>query len=147
MERLKQIRAQQNMNAVTGDFIPELSLYVRFYILKALQCFYSADLNGAQTMLMKAEIDMRKLEISDISLVQLESMGFAHKESRRALRFCSGNIDAAINHIYSKRAEQKREQKAEQQRARDRALQKMYGLTKSGKFIDLKLLEQLIGFG
>merc|ERR1712228_420464 len=140
-------RAQQNMNAVTGDFIPELSLYVRFYILKALQFFYNNDLNAAQTMLMKAEIDMRKLEISDIALVQLESMGFDHKESRRALRFCSGNIDNAINQIYEKRAEQSKKRKAERQRARDRALQKKYGLTKNGKFVDLKLLDQLIGMG
>ena len=147
MERLKQIRSQNNMAAVTGDFIPELSLYVRLNILRALQSFYNNDINGAQTHLMKAEMDMRKLQINDMDLVKLESMGFTHKESRRALRFCSGNIDLAINHIYSKRDEAERKRKAEIKRAADRRLQKKYGATKSGKFVDLTLLDQLLGMG
>merc|ERR1712154_111213 len=138
MERLKQIR---------GDFIPELSLYVRLNILRALQAFYNNDMNQAQSHLMRAEMDMRKLAVSDMDLVKLESMGFDHKESRRALRFCAGNIDNAINHIYNKREDQERKRKAERERARQRAEQKKYGATKSGKFVDLKLLEQLKEMG
>eukprot|EP00486_Rosalina_sp_Unknown_P005938 CAMPEP_0201569454 /NCGR_PEP_ID=MMETSP0190_2-20130828/11117_1 /ASSEMBLY_ACC=CAM_ASM_000263 /TAXON_ID=37353 /ORGANISM="Rosalina sp." /LENGTH=743 /DNA_ID=CAMNT_0047991755 /DNA_START=88 /DNA_END=2315 /DNA_ORIENTATION=+ len=147
MERLKQIRSQTNVGAASGDFIPELALYVRLNILRGIQSFYNGDLNGAQTHLMKAEMDMRKLQISDLDLVKLESMGFTHKESRRALRFCNGNIDGAINHIYNKRDELERKRKAEIKRAADRRLQKKYGATKNGKFVDLTLLDQLQGMG
>eukprot|EP01084_Bolivina_argentea_P291380 500784_1 len=145
MSRLKQIRATQAHS--NGDFIPELSLYVRLNILRALQSFYNGQLNEAQTHIMKAEMDMRKLQISDIDLVRLTSMGFSFKESRRGLRFCNGQIDGAINYITNKRHEREQKRLKEQERMRDRAKQKKYGATKSGKFVDLKLLDQLEGMG
>ena len=146
-ERLKQIRAQRNMNTVTGDFMPELSLYVRLNILRALQSFYNGDINGAQANLMTAEMDMRKLQVSDIDLAKLQELGYELKESRRALRFCNGNIEQAIGHICTKREEYAEKRRAERRRHEDRRIQRMYGATKNGKFVDLKLLDQLQGMG
>mmetsp|Transcript_47413 Transcript_47413/g.76048 ORF Transcript_47413/g.76048 Transcript_47413/m.76048 type:complete len:669 (+) Transcript_47413:75-2081(+) len=138
LERIRQLR---------GDFVPELSLYVRLNILRALQSFYGNDMSAAQQHLLNAEMDLRKLTISDIDLVKLESMGFSHTESRRALRFCAGDIERAITHIYAKRDEQEQKQQQERERAQQRRLQRKYGATKSGKFVDLNLLQQLQGMG
>merc|ERR1719204_2479235 len=145
MSRLKAVRAASGKHS--GDFVPEVSLYVRLNILRAYQAFYQIDRNGAHEYLMKAEMDLRKLQISDMDLAMLQSMGYGHKESRRALRFCGGDMDSAIGHIIQKREDAQRRREEEREAHRKRALQRKYGLTQNGKFVDLKLLEQLRSMG
>jgi len=103
--------------------------------------------NAAHTHLMKAEMDFRKLQISDISLAQLSSMGYGFKESRRALRFCAGDVNEALTHIEKKRIERAQKEQEERQRLRDRREQRKIGLTQNGKFVDLKLVRNLVNFG
>lgn len=92
-------------------------------------------------------MDLRKLQISDVSLATLNSMGFGFQESRRALRFCAGDVNEALTHIERKRMERRQKQEEERQRLRDRAIQKKIGLTQNGKFVDLKLVRDLQNFG
>ncbi|ETO34949.1 hypothetical protein RFI_02125, partial [Reticulomyxa filosa] len=97
MERLRELRG--------NGFIPELALYVRLNILKALQCFYQNDLDGARNFVIKAETDWRRLQISDTNLAEMQSMGFTEKEATRALRLCQSNMEEAIQHVFAKRNE------------------------------------------
>jgi len=135
------------LKAIRGNFMPEIALYVRLNILRAYQAYYNQNGNAAHTHLMKAEMDLRKLQISDDSLAVLSSMGFGFHESRRALRFCAGDVNEALSHIERKRVERAQKQEEERQRLRDRAIQKRIGLTQNGKFVDLKLVRELQNFG
>eukprot|EP01084_Bolivina_argentea_P026908 50028_1 len=140
LKRLKQIRG-------SDTFIPEFALYVRLNVLRALQSFYCNDLNSAHSHLLRAEMDMRKLQINDLDLVKLQSMGFHHLEARRGLRFSSGNVEQAINYIYNKRQDKEKKEREERKRLEERAIQRKYGHTQNGQFIDLNVMKQLMQMG
>lgn len=124
-------------------FIPEIALYVRLNILRAMQAFYSGNNSTANQCLMTAEMDIRKLQISDTDLVTLISMGYSLKYSRRALRFCGGNIQKSLDFLEKKRRERVQIKLDEEERLRKRQIARKYGQTKNGKFIDVDLLKKL----
>ena len=85
-----------------------VGLYVRLNILKALQSMYMNNINEAVNFLSQAELDFRKLQLNDMDLATLQSMGFTDKEARRALRYTNSNMEQAIDHIYKKREQKQR---------------------------------------
>ncbi|ETN99132.1 hypothetical protein RFI_38350, partial [Reticulomyxa filosa] len=135
MERLRELRG--------NGFIPELALYVRLNILKALQCFYQNDLDGARNFVIKAETDWRRLQISDTNLAEMQSMGFTEKEATRALRLCQSNMEEAIQHVFAKRNETRQRDEDEQRRLAERARARRYGKTKGNRFIDVNMLDKI----
>jgi len=88
------------------------------------------------------------VQVSPASLATLKEMGYARAESIRALRFCAGDVAAAVAFIGDQRLQQEA-RAAEKRKARAWALErKRYGKTGGkGVFVDRDGLDQLVVLG
>ncbi|KIZ05684.1 NEDD8 ultimate buster 1 [Monoraphidium neglectum] len=137
LERLRQLHGGS----------PESATYVRLEAMEGVVAFHVGDRPAAARSLRAAQERYDRLQVSPQSLAMLQEMGYHTQESSRALRFCSGDVAAAVSFIGEQRAKQ-RERAADRKRQRawhsERA---QYGKTQRGAYVDREPLEQLVTLG
>mmetsp|Transcript_25215 Transcript_25215/g.70529 ORF Transcript_25215/g.70529 Transcript_25215/m.70529 type:complete len:486 (-) Transcript_25215:232-1689(-) len=137
----------ERMRVLHGDFRPELATYVRLELLEGVGLFYQGNMPAALAKLSAAREKWRSLSVSDEGLAQLTGMGFTAKEACRALRFCSGDVERAVECVMKQRqAKEDAVKRAEKHRRRQKE-QISYGKTQSGKLVDMDRLEFMVGSG
>ncbi|KAL3689731.1 hypothetical protein R1sor_016040 [Riccia sorocarpa] len=140
-------RNLERLRVLQGGFCPELAVYVRLELLEGVVAYHSGRSEAARQSLASAQQKYHQLQVSDGAVAQLASMGFSTKESRRALRMSGQDIQRAVEFMMEEK--RKRLEKAEEDRRqrRERREQKKYGKTRSGKAVDMTMLNELASIG
>ena len=68
-------------------------------------------------------------------------------QSTRALRFCSGDVQAAAAFVLEQRASREQQRAEDGRRERQRGEAEQYGRTPSGKPVDMEAAQNLQGMG
>ncbi|KAI8468889.1 MAG: hypothetical protein J3K34DRAFT_522552 [Monoraphidium minutum] len=130
-----------------GGFSPEIATYVRLEAMEGVVAFHVGDRDAAARHLAAAQERYQKLQVSPQSLAALREMGYSKQEASRALRFCSGDVGAAVPFIADQRQRQE-ERAAERRRQRSWLSERAaFGKTPRGVYVDRVPLEQLVGLG
>eukprot|EP01125_Pyxidicula_operculata_P012633 TRINITY_DN4155_c0_g1_i3.p1 TRINITY_DN4155_c0_g1~~TRINITY_DN4155_c0_g1_i3.p1 ORF type:complete len:579 (+),score=169.03 TRINITY_DN4155_c0_g1_i3:63-1799(+) len=126
-----------------GEFNPESIVYVRINLLKAIFAIEKGDINVAKRYMYESENQIKELSISEDLIVPLLNMGFDTKESRIALRSTKKNIDRAIQWLIEYNEKKQEKQRKRIELKQQRKLQRSFGKTKGGQWIDLNHLNNL----
>jgi len=137
-KNLERLQAFRN-----NEFCPEQVLLIRLKILQALNAYYQGDFRRADNILLLAQVDMRKLSVSDHYIAQIVSMGFTQSQARKALRVNKNKFEESITYLLQIQEDKKREAEEEQRRLAKRKRARRYGLTNDRKLIDIDLLDLL----
>lgn len=135
LERLQAFRS--------NEFCPEQVLLIRLKILQAINAYYQGDIRRADNILLLAQLDMRKLSVSDQHIAQIVSIGFSQSHARKALRVNKNNIEASIGYLLQIQEDRKRAEEEENRRLEKRRRARRYGLTHDRKVVDIDLLDGL----
>ncbi|KAG2370609.1 hypothetical protein C9374_011783 [Naegleria lovaniensis] len=130
------------LNLQQGRF-SQRALYAKLSLLKGIICTEIGDKENAKVYLQQSQNDYNKLRIDPTLVDQLVNMGFSTDEARKALRNCDGNVEMALSYILEKREIAKQKRMEEMERKQQRKKQLVYGKTKNGKLVDMKLLQAL----
>jgi len=137
-KNLERLQAFRN-----NEYCPEQVLLIRLKILQALNAYYQGDIRRADNILLLAQVDMRKLSVSDHHIAQIVSIGFSQSHARKALRVNKNNIEASIAYLLQIQENKKRAEEEEDRRLAKRKRARRYGLTKDRKVLDIDLLDGL----
>ncbi|GBF88993.1 hypothetical protein Rsub_01492 [Raphidocelis subcapitata] len=137
----------ERVRVLHGGFSPEVATYVRLEAMEGVVAFHSGDRAAAARHLAAARERWARLQVPPGSLAALLEMGYDRREAGRALRFCGGDVSAAVAFIAEQRVKQQ-ERAAERQRQRAWLSQRAaFGKTPGGAFVDREGLARLEGLG
>ncbi|ELR11499.1 UBA/TS-N domain containing protein [Acanthamoeba castellanii str. Neff] len=121
MERLKRLKGGA----------PEMILYVRLNLLRAIAAYHNNDSAGAQRYLNEAETKLNSLKVTDDELVGLIAMGFS----------------ATVTYLINKREQQRAAREEERRQREARRERHRAGRTANGQWVDVALLKALTDMG
>lgn len=136
---------QERLIALKGGACPDLVIYVRLYLLKAIVAFHSQSFQVAREFLTKAEDKLSAMNVTPEETLPLLQMGFTPRECKLAMRATGKSIEAAAQYILRMREKNEEEKKLREEKQR----QKRLGKTVGGNRVDLQMYKRLkeMGFG
>jgi len=137
-KKLERLQAFRN-----NEYCPEQVLLIRLKILQALNAYYQGDIRRAENVLLLAQVDLRKLSVSDQHVAQIVSIGFSQSQARKALRVNKNKFEESVAYLLELQDARIREEEEEQKRLAKRTRARRYGLTKDRKLLDVDLLDGL----
>jgi len=135
-KKLERLQAFRN-----NEYCPEQVLLIRLKILQALNAYYQGDIRRAENVLLMAQVDLRKLSVSDQHVAQIVSIGFSQSQARKALRVNKNKFEESVAYLLELQDARIMEEEKEQQRLAKRNRARRYGLTKDRKLVDVDLLD------
>merc|ERR1712060_423200 len=137
-KKLERLQAFRN-----NEYCPEQVLLIRLKILQALNAYYQGDIRRAENVLLLAQVDLRKLSVSDQHVAQIVSIGFSQSQARKALRVNKNKFEESVAYLLELPDTRIREEEKEKKRLAKRDRARRYGLTKDRKLLDVDLLDGL----
>jgi len=137
-KKLERLQAFRN-----NEYCPEQVLLIRLKILQALNAYYQGDIRRAENVLLLAQVDLRKLSVSDQHVAQIVSIGFNQSQARKALRVNKNKFEESVAYLLELQDTRIREEEKENKRLAKRDRARRYGLTKDKKLLDVDLLDGL----
>ncbi|CAM8963172.1 unnamed protein product [Rhodiola kirilowii] len=126
---------------------PELALHLRLELLEGVVAYHTGQFEKSKNLLTSAQTTYSKLQVTDEALSMLMSMGYKERESKRALRMTSQNMEMAIEFLVEERAKKEQKRKDDLERQREIMEQKQFGVTPNRKAVDLEKLKELVSIG
>nr|XP_022320914.1 NEDD8 ultimate buster 1-like [Crassostrea virginica]XP_022320915.1 NEDD8 ultimate buster 1-like [Crassostrea virginica] len=137
----------ERVAAVKGESGTQLALYMKLHLLQGIVAFHQHRIPEAQTHLMQAQEELKKLLIDENKLSQVMVMGFGEREGRLGLRATNGDVTKAIQHIIERRKEKEEIEKKVKEERRQKKIQRNLGKTASGERVNVSLYENLVHMG
>jgi len=137
-KNLERLQAFRN-----NEYCPEQVLLIRLKILQALNAYYQGDIRRAENVLLLAQVDLRKLSVSDQHIAQIVSIGFSQSQARKALRVNKNKFEESVAYLLQLQENRQREAEEEERRLAKRDRARRYGLTNDRKLLDVDLLDGL----
>ncbi|XP_022622227.1 NEDD8 ultimate buster 1 [Seriola dumerili] len=122
---------RERLRMIKGNTGREEVLFLRLYLLQSLLSYLEGNDGQAQQQLSKVESLFSRLCLDSEKMAQLMALGFSEREARLGLRACQGDLEAAANHISSRRQEQEELKQRERQKRR-RRMEDISSLTEMG---------------
>uniref|UniRef100_A0A3B4X1Y8 NEDD8 ultimate buster 1-like n=1 Tax=Seriola lalandi dorsalis TaxID=1841481 RepID=A0A3B4X1Y8_SERLL len=94
---------RERLRMIKGNTGREEVLFLRLYLLQSLLSYLEGNDGQAQQQLSKVESLFSRLCLDSEKMAQLMALGFSEREARLGLRACQGDLEAAANHISSRR--------------------------------------------
>ncbi|XP_023252640.1 NEDD8 ultimate buster 1-like, partial [Seriola lalandi dorsalis] len=107
---------RERLRMIKGNTGREEVLFLRLYLLQSLLSYLEGNDGQAQQQLSKVESLFSRLCLDSEKMAQLMALGFSEREARLGLRACQGDLEAAANHISSRRQEQEELKQRERQK-------------------------------
>lgn len=76
---------------------------MRLHLLQAIVLYHQNKRTEAFELFKKAETELLKLKVDDVSLLTLVELGFSPAEARLGLRATNGDVNLAANYITENR--------------------------------------------
>lgn len=137
----------ERLRTLQGGFCPELAIYVRLELLEGVVAFHTGLFEAAKRSMVSAQSKYNQLQVSDEALAFLVSMGFSTKESQRALRVSGQDVNSAIEFVMDEKKKQLSRREEDRRLEKQRRELKSYGMTASGKVVDVSKLNELVTIG
>lgn len=94
----------------------EKALFMRLHLLQGIVNYHQNKREKAKNLLLRAENELKTLNVDELSLTTLVEMGYTVTEARMGLRACNGDIQAStefITDIRKKRSESRKRTRQE----------------------------------
>ncbi|RDY03563.1 NEDD8 ultimate buster 1, partial [Mucuna pruriens] len=135
------------LRLLQGGRYPEVALHLRLELLEGVVAYHTGQLEKSRKALGSARAKFVQLQVLDVPLSLVMSMGFAERDAKRALRMNNQDVGSAIDFLVEEKAKKLQKREEDIRRKNEIKEQKRYGMTPLKKAVDLERLKELVSIG